>query len=134
MKKYEKKLKKKKTTDLELVLTKINKKTYYKTINSTDSLPATEFLPLDKQFIQVELEQNDKKFCIHEYLDSFYLVNNTLFTTAWLKWYLQRFFNEKLEDTYTIHIIDKDVNLFKINESQQVMLNSDGYEVCSSIN
>ena len=125
-------IKKKHTTDLELVVTKINNKRYYKTINSSESLPITEFLPLEKQFIQVEIEQNNKKQCIHEYLDRFYLVNNKLFTKAWLKWYMKRFFNENLEDNYTIHIIDKDVNLFKIKETESVLLLADVYEICKN--
>ena len=123
-------IKKTHTTDLELVVTKINNKNYFKTVDSSDSLPITEFLPLEKQFIQVEIEQNGTKQCIHEYLDSFYLVNNKLFTKAWLKWYMKRFFSENLEDNYTIHIIDKDVNLFKIKETESVLLLANMYEIC----
>ena len=43
---------------------------------------------------------------------------------------MQRFFNKKLEDNYTIHIIDKDVNLFKINETNSILLLADMYEIC----
>ena len=125
-------IKKTHTTDLELVVTKINNKNYYKTVDSSESLPITEFLPLEKQFIQVEIEQNNQKQCIHEYLDSFYLVNNKLFTKAWLKWYMKRFFSENLEDNYIIHIIDKDVNLFKIKETESVLLLANMYEICKN--
>ena len=125
-------IKKNHTTDLELILTKINNKNYQKTVDSSENFTITEFLPLEKQFIQVEIEQNNIKQCIHEHLDSLYLVNNKLFTKAWLKWYMKKFFNMNLEDNYILHIIDKDVNLFKIRETEAVLLLANMYEICKN--
>jgi len=115
-------------TDLELVQTKINDDKYYKILEETDVLPIKEYQPLEKLFIQVELEQKNKKLCIHEHLDNFYLVGNKLFTKPWLKWYLNKFYNEELEEEYTLHIIDKDVNIFTISASDHILLTVSGYE------
>ena len=65
-------------------------------------------------------------------MDSFYLVNNKLFTKAWLKWYMKRFFSKNVEDNYILHIIDKDVNLFKIRETEAVLLLANMYEICKN--
>ena len=121
-------IKKRHTTDLEMVLTKINNNEYYKIIDENAQVKNLSFLPIEKQFIQVELEQNNNKKCIHTYLDKFYLTDNKLFTKAWLKWYLSKFFNETLEDDYSIHLIDKDVNLFKITNKEYILLTSQNYE------
>ena len=121
-------IKKRHTTDLEMVLTKINNNEYYKIIDENTQVKNLSFLPIEKQFIQVELEQNNNKKCIHTYLDKFYLTDNKLFTKAWLKWYLSKFFNETLEDDYSIHLIDKDVNLFKITNKEYILLTSQNYE------
>ncbi len=123
-------IKKRRHTDLEMTSTEINNKTYYKTIKAEDSFKDLDYIPLEKIFIQVELEQNNEKQCIHEHLDSFYLQNNKICTKAWLKWYLSKFYGTQLEDDYVVHFIDKEVNLFKINKNESVVFTSNSYEVC----
>lgn len=121
-------IKKNHTTDLEMVSTKINGEKHFKIIEENSVLDNLDFLPVDKQFIQVELEQNNKKICIHENLDKFYLADNKLFTRPWLQWYLSKYYGERLEETYTIHIIDKSVNLFKIGEKECIVITKQSYE------
>ena len=87
---------------------------------------------VEKQFVQVELLQNEVCIDIHKYLDSFYINGNILFTPAFLKWYLQKWFNMSLnEDTYTLKIFDKDVNLFTLIPEQYIILTDDGYKIKS---
>tara|TARA_Y100001936_G_C16041153_1_gene651641 strand:+ start:713 stop:1492 length:780 start_codon:yes stop_codon:yes gene_type:complete len=85
---------------------------------------------VEKQFVQVELLQNEVCIDIHKYLDSFYINKNILFTPAFLKWYLQKWFNKTLnEDSYTLKIFDKDVNLFNLTPKQYITLTNDGYKI-----
>lgn len=121
-------IKKNHTTDLEMVSTKINGNEYFKILEDDALLLEIDYLPIEKQFIQVELEQNNKKICIHENLDKFYLADNKLFTKSWLQWYLSKYYGERLEDAYTIHIIDNSVNLFKISEKEYIFLTKQSYE------
>ena len=121
-------IKKNHTTDLEMVSTKINGNEYFKILEDDALLLEIDYLPIEKQFIQVELEQNNKKICIHENLDKFYLADNKLFTKSWLQWYLSKYYGERLEDAYTIHIIDNSVNLFKISEKEYIFLTKQSYD------
>lgn len=122
-------IKKTHTTDLEMVSTKINGTRFYKTIDSNAVLDELEYFPIEKQFIQVEVEQNNKKICIHENLDKFYLADNKLFSRAWLQWFLTKYYSERLEEEYTIHLIDSCVNLFTITSKQIIFLNKQSYEI-----
>ena len=121
-------IKKSHVTDLEMVSTKINGNEYFKILADDEPLSEIDYLPLEKQFIQVELEQNNKKICIHENLEKFYLADNKLFTKSWLQWYLNNYYGERLEDDYIIHIIDSSVNLFKISSKEYILLTKQAYE------
>jgi len=121
-------IKKNHITNLEMVSTKINGNEYFKIIDTDTVLADIDYLPVEKQFIQVELEQNNKKICIHENLEKFYLADNKLFTKSWLQWYLTKYYGERLEEEYTLHIIDSSVNLFKINEKEFIFLTKQSYE------
>ena len=121
-------IKKNHITNLEMVSTKINGNEYFKIIDTDTLLADIDYLPIEKQFIQVELEQNNKKICIHENLEKFYLADNKLFTKSWLQWYLTKYYGERLEEDYTLHIIDSSVNLFKINEKEFIFLTKQSYE------
>ena len=121
-------IKKNHITDLEMVSTKINGNEYFKILEHDEILLEIDYLPIEKQFIQVELEQKNEKICIHENLDKFYLADNKLFTKPWLQWYLSKYYGVRLEDTYTIHIIDNSVNLFKICEKDYIFLTKQGYD------
>ena len=121
-------IKKNHVTDLEMVSTKINGNEYFKIIDNDTVLTDIDYLPVEKQFIQVELEQNNKKICIHENLEKFYLADNKLFTKPWLQWYLTKYYGERLEEKYTLHIIDSSVNLFKISEIEFIFLTKQSYE------
>ena len=99
-----------------------------KEIKKNDLLRILQDTTIEKQFIQVELEQNNKKICIHENLEKFYLADNKLFTKSWLQWYLTNYYGERLEEDYIIHIIDSSVNLFKISGKEYIFLTKQSYE------
>ena len=101
--------------------------TNYKKLNSSDK---QNWETVEKQFVQVELVQNKACIDIHKHLDSFYIKGNTLFTPAFLNWYLKKWFNNVLtEDTYTLKIFDKDVNLFTLTPQQYILITDDGYKI-----
>ena len=85
---------------------------------------------VEKQFVQIELVQNETCIDIHKHLDCFYIKGNILFTPAFMNWYLKKWFNNVLtEDTYTLKIFDKDVNLFTLTPEQYIILTNDGYKI-----
>ena len=85
---------------------------------------------VEKQFVQIELVQNETCIDIHKHLDCFYIKGNILFTPAFMNWYLKKWFNNVLtEDTYTLKIFDKDVNLFTLTPQQYILITDDGYKI-----
>ena len=104
----------------------------FKNRNKFNSADNNKWDKVEKQFVQVELIQNDSCIDIHKHLDSFYIKGNILFTPAFLKWYIHKWFNKTLnKDTYTLKIFDKDVNLFNLTPKQYIILTDDGYEIKS---
>jgi len=81
-----------------------------------------EFVIVDKPFLQVELEQNEKKKEIHEHLHYFFLKGNKLFDKNFLKWYLKYWYQIDLEDNYKINIIDHEINIINLDPTQYIIL------------
>ena len=47
-----------------------------------------------------------------------------------MNWYLKKWFSNVLtEDTYTLKIFDKDVNLFTLTPQQYILITDDGYKI-----
>lgn len=88
-----------------------------------------ESIPLEKQFVQVELEQDNTVIDIHKHLDQFYISGNSILSKAFLKWYLKSWYNIKLSNDYTLKVFDKDVNFFSMGEESYVFLDSKKYSV-----
>tara|TARA_B110000977_G_scaffold8761_1_gene11616 strand:+ start:1211 stop:1912 length:702 start_codon:yes stop_codon:yes gene_type:complete len=125
-------------TDFDLMfLKKIeNDKELYKRIKEKTEVDKNiKMEKIDKQFIQIELCQNDIKTSIHKNLEWFYLTDNTLLDYVFLKWYVNKFYGLLLSDTYNLRIIDSDINMFKLDKNQSIMLNSKKkYDVKTIIN
>ena len=86
-----------------------------------------EFVVIEnKPFLQVELEQNEKKKEIHEYLPYFYLKGNKLFDKNFLRWYLNYWYQIDLEDDYSLNIIDHEINIIQIKPNQHLILEDKG--------
>ena len=94
-----------------------------------------EWLPVEKPFIQVEFEQkNLEPISIHNNLQPFYIKGNKILGKIFLTWYMKKWYNITLEDTYKLKIFDKNVELFEINESKHVCIETNGYCILSNEN
>ena len=102
-----------------------NKCKIYENISDRD-VDNEEFVLIDKPFLQVELEQNEKKKEIHEFLHYFYLKENKILDTEFLKWYMEYWYKIKLADNYKIHIIDHMVNIVTIEKGNYIILGGGG--------
>jgi hypothetical protein len=122
-----------KTSDGLLIMQKNTKKRMYKTFNHYEDFMnvKSEWNITEKQFMQVELEQNGKIIDIHKHLDPFYIEGNHILSKAFLQWYLKSMYKIKLSDKYTLKIFDKDINLFSINSDSCIHLEADNYSIIS---
>jgi len=91
-----------------------------------------QFTKIDKPFIQVELEQNNKTFEIHKFLKEHYFEGNKILDKEFLQWYLPYYSLGTLADEYTLKIIDKNIEMFTMNENQYILLSGGGYK-CETI-
>ena len=98
----------------------------YQDFNASDK---QNWNTVEKQFVQIELVKENGCIDIHKHLDSFYVEGNILFTPAFLKWYLQKWFKVSLDEPYTLRIFDKDVNLFDLTSKQYIIITKEGYEI-----
>ena len=88
-----------------------------------------DWVTLEKQFVQVELEQDNEIIDIHKHLDQFYIVGNSILSESFLRWYLKSWYNIELCDEYTLKIFDKDVNLFSIGPDSYISLGNENYSI-----
>tara|TARA_B110000008_G_scaffold248922_1_gene261310 strand:+ start:853 stop:1521 length:669 start_codon:yes stop_codon:yes gene_type:complete len=109
--------------DLEIVIHKDeDDEEYYKIINENNKIENNIFEKSDPLFIQVEIEQNGERLSIQDHLKPFYINYNMILNKHFLKWYLEKFYSTNLDDNYKLHMIDNNINLFQINEEQQIYL------------
>ena len=80
-----------------------------------------------KPFLQVELEQNNKRYDIQENLDVFFLEHNKILDNKFLMWYMNYYYNIILEKDYKLHIIDSNINLLSISPNQYIILEKNNY-------
>ena len=83
---------------------------------------------------QVELEIiSNERIAIHKNLTGFYIQGNKLLDTPFLKWYMNEFYSTNLDGKYTIHIIDTDINMLKLNSDEHIKLKEEkAYAVVSN--
>ena len=103
----------------------------YKIFNKMDDLKDS-WNTLEKQFVQVELEQDNEIIDIHKHLDQFYLVGNSILSKPFLQWYVKEWYNIELSDKYSLKIFDKDVNMFSIGPESYILFGKDSYTVIDS--
>jgi len=108
----------------------------YKTFNTHKELMKSDndWVTSEKQFVQVELEQNGVVIDIHKHLDHFYTVGNSILSKSFLRWYLKAWYNMELCDKYTLKIFDKDVNLFSIGPESYILLGDEKYSIINTEN
>jgi hypothetical protein len=82
-----------------------------------------------KPFIHVTLNVNNEKIDIHEHLDKYYVDGNEILSFKFLKWYLKHYYEKLLVKPYTIYIIDSNVKMVELGQSQGVYISNNTYEV-----
>ena len=81
------------------------------------------FNKVDKSFLQVEIEIiSNERIAIHKNMTGFYIQGNKLLDKPFLKWYMAEFYSTNLDSEYTIHLIDTDINMLKLNSNEHVKL------------
>lgn len=109
-----------------------NGKIYYESVsNDVDikSLFEKGVETVKRQFLQIELEQDDEKIDIHEHISKYYVKNNTLFSKLFMNYYMEKYYEEPIKDRYKINIIDKEITLLNIDETQELILTENGYKI-----
>jgi hypothetical protein len=107
-------------------------KIYYENISNDiniESLFERGVEPVKRQFLQIELEQGDEKVDIHEHISKYYVKNNALFSKIFMEYYMEKYYENPVKDGYKINIIDKDITLLSIDETQKVVLTENGYKI-----
>ena len=105
-----------------LIKKKDGDKLFKRILNKNEIHKDIELEKTTKPFIQIELCQNEEKTSIHKHLENFYIENNKLLDETFVKWYVKTFYGLILDKEYNLSIIDSDVNMFKINKDQHVIL------------
>ena len=97
-----------------------NEKAYFKRITneSYDVLFDMEINILPRQFLQVEIDNNEK-MDIHEYISQYYVDGNVIFDKEFMEYYMKKWYNTDLEKSYKINIIDKNITLLNLNEDNR---------------
>ena len=107
-------------------------KIYYENVeNDVDlrQLFEKEIEIVKRQFLQIELEQGDEKIDIHEHISKYYVKNNILFSKLFMEYYMEKYYEKTIKSNYKINIIDKDIKLLSIDETQSLILTENGYEL-----
>lgn len=86
---------------------------------------------IEKPFIQVLLHNDGKDIDINEYLESFYVNNNQILDIVFLKWYVYYYYNIKLDENYTLDIIDSNVKMNTLKKYDSILITNNVYEINS---
>ena len=114
-----------KECDIIFLIKKDRKKTYYKRLKDDDN---EEIKPIDKQFLQMEIEVDEQKIEIQSFLKYFYIEGNVLDST-FFKWYMKHWYSMDIEDNYKLHIIDNSINVFQIDSSHEILFEDNKYVI-----
>lgn len=118
--------------DLMFLVEESNDEKYYKRVldkSELDKIKEEDFEIVDKPFIQVEYEVNDKRFSIHKNLTKFYVDDTSMLDVPFLEWYMKEFYDEDLNDDYKLKIIDSDVNMITLDKSNSIKIKDGKYEI-----
>ena len=86
---------------------------------------------IEKPFIQVLLHNGDVDIDINEHLESFYINGNQILDFVFLKWYAYYYYNIKLNDNYTLDIIDSNVKMNTLKKYDSILIANNVYEINS---
>lgn len=115
--------------DVIFLKTKIEDEVFYFRLDKLENLEKVQFNKVEKLFLQVELidKDNNNIIDIHHNLDKFYIKDNKILDTDFLKWYLTYFYKSKLPENYELRIFDKDINMFTLEKNEYIEITDEGY-------
>jgi len=115
--------------DVIFLKTKIEDEVFYFRLDKLDNLEKVQFNKVEKLFLQVELidKDNNNIIDIHHNLDKFYIKDNKILDTDFLKWYLTYFYKSKLPENYELRIFDKDITMFTLEKNEYIEITDEGY-------
>ena len=110
--------------------------TFLRLNNDTFNIKNNDLIPVEKQFIQVELNVGDINIDINSYLKHYYYKENKILDKSFLLWLCEYYLLEHIpiecikNNDYTIKIIDKNVEMFDISPTQYIVFNEKNkYEI-----
>ena len=95
--------------------------TMYKRIFDKETIDIN-MVKIEKPFIQIELCQDNKNIPIHKKLEGFYLEDNKILDTIFLRWYVKTFYDIILNENYTLSVIDTEICMFKMTKEQHIKI------------
>ena len=126
------------TFDLKIIEKTIDKVTYYKRLYEKDLNNLIKdnhfffgFLD-DKPFLQVSFDDGVKKIDIHLELKPFYIDRSRILDKKFMIWFMNQFFNYNITNDYQLNIIDNNINMICLNETDYIVLRNDSdnkYEI-----
>ena len=118
--------------DLMFLIEEKGNQTSYKRVldkSELDKIKDENFEIVEKPFIQVEYEVNDKKFSIHKNLKKFYVEDTSILDVPFLEWYMKEFYDEELSEDYKLKVIDSEVNMLTLDKTNSINIKDGKYEV-----
>jgi len=120
-----------KKEDMDVIFLKTIKDldVFYFRLDNLEDLEKIKFNKVEKLFLQVELidKDNSNIIDIHHNLDKFYIEDNKILDTDFLKWYLTYFHKSKLPENYELRIFDKDINMLTLEKNEYINITNEGY-------
>ena len=83
----------------------------------------------DKLFLQIIIENGDKEIEIQNKIKNYMIVENEILGDVFLKWFMMRFYNEKLNDDYKVNIMDNNIHLFTLKKDSYIKIKDKTYEI-----
>jgi hypothetical protein len=83
------------------------------------------------KFIDIQIIYKNKTYNVDFSKDNYYINNNILFDTAFIKWYLNHAYGVIIssEEDYTCTIMDQEINFISLDSSSKIIIKEDGYIV-----
>lgn len=127
-------------TDFILYEVKINNKKLHKlftvdnfNINFIDKYNVDNVILSDVNFLLVILiinnEKEDITNILHNINNSFYIVDNKLFTSSFIQWFCKKYTKMKYSDNYTIEILDTNVENIVLKKENYLTITNNNYYI-----
>ena len=102
---------------------------YYKRVYNTSQLNNNDLhnLKTKNNIMSIYVKINGKEYLIKN--EQFNLLGNIILDKPFLKWYLYQHYNVKDIDNYIITILDNDVNLHELNNSNYILIEQDSFKI-----